>query len=131
MDMPAVNQLLSSVDGDLHQLNPEEFLVAEDVDGAVIGCGRLRPYPAFCEIASLAVGESARTRGLGRAIVAGLLDRYPGTVHLMCEDRLVDFFKSFGFRPVPQEDMPQGLRPKWQYYADKAGPMNIMVRSEA
>ncbi|MCH7997542.1 MAG: GNAT family N-acetyltransferase, partial [Chloroflexi bacterium] len=96
-DLPAINRLVSSVDGDLHQLDVQEFLVAEDADGAILACGRLRPYPDFCEMASLAVNRSARTQGLGRAIVAGLLDLFPGKIYLVCEDQVVEFFRPFGF----------------------------------
>ena len=127
--MPAINQLVSSVGGDLYQLHAQEFLVAEDAGGTILGCGRLRPYPEFCELASLAVDQSIRTRGMGRAIVRALLDLYTGDIYLVCEDQAVEFFRLFGFRTMPQEDMPDGLRPKWQYFASRVGSMNVMVRS--
>ena len=126
--MPAINQLLSSADGDLYQLNVQEFLVADDAVGAILGCGRLRPYPDFCELASLAVNQSVRTQGVGRAIVAGLLELYAGEIYLVCEDQVVEFFRRFGFRLIPPEEMPHGLRPKWQYFASRVGLMNVMVR---
>lgn len=127
--MSVIQQLVASVDGDLYEINIQEFLVAEDASGVILGCGRLRPYPEFCELASLAVTQSVRTQGLGRAIVEGLLDLYAGEVYLVCEDHLVEFFRRFGFRLIPQEDMPDGLRPKWQYFASRVGVMNVMVRS--
>ena len=127
--MPAIDRLVSSVDGDLHELNASEFLVGEDAGGAIIGCGRLRRYPGFREMASLVVDQSVRAQGLGRALVAGLLELDPGKIYLVCEDRLVEFFQSFGFSLFPAEDMPGGLRPKWRYYFDRVGSMNVMVRS--
>ena len=127
-DMPAINQLVSSADGDLYQLNVQEFLVAADAGGAILGCGRLRPYPDFCELASLAVNQSVRTQGVGRAVVAGLLELYAGEIYLVCEDNVVEFFRRLGFRLIPQEDMPDGLRPKWQYFVGRLGTMNVMVR---
>ena len=78
------------------------------------GCGPVGPDPTQC---------------LGRALVARLLDFDPGKTYLVCEDRLIEFFQSFGFSLFPAEDMPDGLRPKWQCYSSKVGLMNVMVRS--
>ena len=102
-------------------------MVAESEGGTILGCGRLRPYPDFCEVASLAVDRERRTKGVGRAIIARLLELYPGDVYLICEDHVVNFFTHFGFRPVPVEDMPAGLQPKWRHFLPSAGPMNVML----
>ena len=127
--MPAIHGLVSYVDGDPHELNASEFLVAEDTGGAIIGCGRLRSYPEFRKMASLVADQSVRTHGLDQALVAGLPDMDLGKIYLVCEDRLVEFFQSFDFSLFPAEDMPDGLRPKWQYYCSDVGLMNVMVRS--
>ena len=127
-DIPAIEGLLVSADGDRENLAEDQFVVAEDEDGAILGCGRLRPYPDFCELASLAVDQEARARGLGREIVSSLLERYRGPIYLICEDNVVDFFRRFRFECIPETDMPEGLHPKWEYFAALTGHMNVMWR---
>ncbi len=127
-DIIAIEGLLVSADGDLENLAEDQFVVAEDEDGAILGCGRLRPYPDFCELASLAVAQDARARGVGRGIVSSLLELYQGPIFLICEDNVVDFFRRFDFGLIPETDMPAGLRPKWEYFAAVAGRMNVMWR---
>ena len=124
---------MALVDGDLHQLDHGQFVVAESEGGTILGCGRLRPYPEFCELASLAVDQDRRTNGVGRAIVGRLLELFPGNVYLICEDHVMNFFSRFGFRPVPVEDMPAGLEPKWRHFYSLIGSMNVMLleRSQA
>ena len=117
-----------SVDGDQDKLAEDQFVVAEDEDGVVLGCGRLRPYPDFCELASLAVAQDARAGGVGRDIVSSLLKRYQGPVYLICEDNVVDFFRRFRFECISETDMPAGLHPKWAYFAELTGHMNVMLR---
>ena len=125
-DIPAIEGLLVSADGDRGDLAEAQFVVAEDEDGAILGCGRLRPYPDFCELASIAVAQESRARGVGREIVSSLLVRYQGPIYLICEDNVVDFFRRFGFGPIPETDMPAGLRPKWEHFCALAGRMNVM-----
>lgn len=115
------------MDGDLYQLEQGQFVVAESEGGTILGCGRLRPYPEFCELASLAVDRDRRTNGVGRAMVARLLQLYPGDVYLICEDQVMNFFSHFGFRPVPADDMPAGLEPKWRHFCSLTGSMNVML----
>ena len=130
-DLAAIEGLLISADGDREVLHQNQFVVAVDADGVVLGCGRLRPYSDFCELASLPVGIQVRARGMGREIVIGLLERYSGPIYLICEDKVVDFFRPFGFVTMLDKEMPAGLRPKWDYFAGLAGPMNLMLRGES
>ena len=126
--MPAIERLLVSVEGDRENLAGDQFVVAEDEDGAILGCGRLRPYHDFCELASLAVDQEARAVGVGREIVSSLLKRYQGPIYLICEDNVVNFFRRFRFECIPETDMPAGLHPKWEYFAALTGHMNVMSR---
>ncbi len=128
-DIPAIERLLIAVDGDGDELREEQFVVAEEDEGTILGCGRLRPYPDFCELASLAVAQDAQTGGVGRELVTSLLKMFPGPIYLICEDGVVDFFRRFDFGLTPESDMPAGLRPKWEYFVGHAGRMNVMWRS--
>ena len=59
-DLPAIEDLVVAVDGDREDLREAQFVVAEDENGAVLGCGRLIPYRGFCELASLGVRDGQR-----------------------------------------------------------------------
>ena len=96
--MPEIDELIAAVDGDRADLGTEQFVVAKSEDARILGCGRLRPYPEFCEIASMAVAEDVRANGIGRAIVSRLLEQYSGTIYLICEDEVVEFFRRFDFQ---------------------------------
>jgi len=127
-DMAAIEALVTAADGDLEGLCADQFVVAEGEDGTILGCGRLRPYPEFCELASLAVAKENRVKGVGREIVDSLLSRFQGPIYLICEDDVVEFFRRFKFEPIPETEMPAGLRPKWEYFCTHAGSMNVMWR---
>ena len=127
-DMPEIEDLIAAVDGDRVDLATEQFVVAKSEDAWILGCGRLRPYPEFCEIASLAVVDDSRATGIGRAIVECLLEMYEGTIYLICDDEVVEFFRHFKFTQLPESDIPDDLRPKWDYYCSPTEPMNLMRR---
>ena len=127
-DMPEIEELIAAVDGDRVDLATDQFVVAKSVDARILGCGRLRPYPDFCEIASMAVADDVRATGIGRAIVERLLEMYEGTIYLICDDDVVEFFRRFEFTMLPESDIPDDLRYKWDYYCSPTGSMNLMRR---
>ena len=89
-DMPEIEDLIATVGGDRVDLATDQFVVAKSEDAWILGCGRLRPYPDFCEIASMAVVGDVRATGIGRAIVERLLKTYEGTIYLICDDDVVE-----------------------------------------
>ena len=127
-DLPEIDKLIAAVMGDRADLGAEQFVVAKSEDARILGCGRLRPYPDFCEIASMAVADDVRASGIGRAIVSRLLERYAGAIYLICEDEVVEFFHRFVFELIPETEMPPGLRPKWEFFYPADGSMNLMKR---
>ncbi|MDP6550412.1 MAG: GNAT family N-acetyltransferase [Dehalococcoidia bacterium] len=96
-DLPAIDDLVALVDGDREDLRVDQFVVAEDEAGGILGCARLRPYRGFRELASVAVRDGMRDRGVGREMVTALLSRYRGPLYLVCEDREVGFFAGSAF----------------------------------
>ena len=76
----------------------------------------------------MAVAEDVRANGIGRAIVSRLLEQYSGTIYLICEDEVVEFFRRFEFELTPEAEMPSGLRPKWDIFRPAASSMNLMRR---
>lgn len=127
-NLPAILELLSQVDGDRERPKAGQFVVAEDGAGAIIGSARLKPYPGFVELASVAIAEGWRGQGVGREMVALLLENFQGQVYLMCEDNRVAFFGQFGFQPLPEAQMPRELGAKWRHYLGLVTSLNLMRR---
>ncbi len=130
-DLAGIAELVDTVGGDLEDLRAEQFVVArQGPEGirVVIGCGRLKPYPGFCELASLAVAPEWRASGVGREIVDELLKMPDEPIYLLCEDEVVEFFRRFGFVLIPMSKMLTGLQSKWERYLAEAGHINVMRR---
>jgi len=81
----------------------QEFLVAVDAEGVVIGCGALHVlWEDLGEVRTLAVHPDWRRQGLGRALLASLLARARelGLQRLFCLTFEVTFFGKSGFVPI-------------------------------
>jgi amino-acid N-acetyltransferase len=84
----------------------QEFLVAVDERGDVIGCGALHViWEDLGEVRTLAVADSWLGRGVGTGILAALeqsaLDL--GLTRLFCLTFEVDFFLRHGFESIHEE----------------------------
>jgi amino-acid N-acetyltransferase len=78
----------------------QEFLVAEDGAGTVIGCGALHViWEDLAEVRTLAVDPSARGTGAGHALLERLLQRARdvGVRRVFCLTFEVEFFGKHGF----------------------------------
>jgi amino-acid N-acetyltransferase len=81
----------------------QQFLVAEDANGELIGCGALHVmWDDLGEIRTLIVDDAWLHRGVGRALVEGLEEqaRTLGLSRLFCLTFEVDFFTRRGFAPI-------------------------------
>ncbi|WP_159502123.1 amino-acid N-acetyltransferase [Microbacterium sp. 18062] len=81
----------------------QQFQVAEDEHGRLIGCGALHVmWDDLGEIRTLIVSDEWLHRGVGRAIVEGLEQsaRTLGLKRLFCLTFEVDFFTRRGFAPI-------------------------------
>jgi len=81
----------------------QEFLVAVDAEGGVIGCGSLHVlWEDLGEVRTLAVRPDRRRQGVGRALLASLLERAGelGLRRLFCLTFEVTFFGQSGFVPI-------------------------------
>lgn len=84
----------------------QQFLVAEDSDGELIGCGALHVmWEDLGEVRTLIVADEWLHRGVGSAIVAGLEDnaRVLGLRRLFCLTFEVEFFAARGFTPIGEQ----------------------------
>ncbi|MCI9887160.1 amino-acid N-acetyltransferase [Micrococcales bacterium 31B] len=81
----------------------QEFLVAEDAAGEIVGCGALHVmWEDLAEVRTLAASDAWRGRGVGHRIVSGLIERAKvlGLRRVFCLTFEVDFFTRHGFEEI-------------------------------
>lgn len=122
MDTFSLRQATRDDQGDIRTLvikggiNPtgldwERFTVAESAAGEVIGCVQLKPHrDGSLELASLAVREDWRGRGVARALIEDLIAGNNGELYLMCRSGLGPLYEKFGFYALEEEQMPPYFR---------------------
>ena len=84
----------------------QQFVVAEDPDGNLIGCGALHVmWEDLGEIRTLIVADGWLHHGVGGAVVARLEEnaRALGLSRLFCLTFEVDFFSRRGFAPIGEQ----------------------------
>ena len=78
----------------------QEFLVAEDESGAVIGCGAIHVmWEDLGEVRTLAVDKAHQGSGVGKEILSSLLEKAKdlGLKRIFCLTFEVGFFEKNGF----------------------------------
>ncbi|WP_146340319.1 amino-acid N-acetyltransferase [Nesterenkonia sp. NBAIMH1] len=81
----------------------QEFLIAEDGDGEVVGFGALHVmWEDLAEVRTLATSPTTRGSGLGAALLHQLLDRARslGVTRVFCLTFETAFFARHGFEPL-------------------------------
>lgn len=84
----------------------QQFMVAEDAEGRLIGCGALHVmWEDIGEIRTLIVVDEWLHHGVGRALVEGLEEnaRALGLSRLFCLTFEVEFFTRRGFAPIGEQ----------------------------
>ena len=84
----------------------QEFKIAEDDNGGVLGCGALHVmWEDLAEIRTLATAAAARGRGVGTAVVNALLEeaRAIGVQRVFCLTFEEAFFRRHGFRVMADQ----------------------------
>ena len=87
----------------------QEFWVAEEPAGAIIGCGALHVmWEDLAEVRTLATHPDWAGRGIGHAVLSTLLEvaRDLGISRVFCLTFEVDFFKRHGFEVVDGSVVP-------------------------
>jgi amino-acid N-acetyltransferase len=98
---------------ELISFSVDDYLVAVDERGRVMGCGALKEYsPSVAEVAAIAVSPEAQGSGLGRRIVAAVEDLarkrgIPEVFALTLEPR---FFEALGYQRVDRARYPEKIR---------------------
>ena len=87
----------------------QEFWIAEEPAGSIIGCGALHVmWEDLAEVRTLATHPDWVGRGIGHAVLSTLLDvaRDLGISRVFCLTFEVDFFKRHGFEVVEGNVVP-------------------------
>lgn len=83
----------------------QEFVVAEDLAGKVIGCGALHVmWEDLGEVRTVAVDTAFQGQGVGKSILNALLERAKslGLKRIFCLTFEVEFFSKLGFEPISE-----------------------------
>ena len=120
-DVKAIRRLVDAYTADRRLLSKatvtlyesvQEFWVAVDDDGAVLGCGALHVmWEDLAEIRTVAVDPASRGRKIGHKIVSRLLDvaRDLGIARVFCLTFETHFFGSFGFTEIDGAPVPHAV----------------------
>jgi len=96
----------------------QEFMVAVDSDGGVVGAGGLHiMWEDLAEVRSLIVDQSTRGKGVGHLLVDALVEKAKGfgVKRIFCLTFEVSFFEKHGFAtisdvPVDEETFAEMVR---------------------
>ena len=120
-DVKAIRRLVDAYTADRRLLSKatvtlyesvQEFWVAVDDHGAVLGCGALHVmWEDLAEIRTVAVDPASRGRKIGHKIVSRLLDvaRDLGIARVFCLTFETHFFGSFGFTEIDGAPVPHAV----------------------
>ena len=91
----------------------DDYLVAIDEHGRILGCGALKEYsPSVAEVAAIAVSPTAQGLGLGRRIVTAVeeLARKRGIPEVFALTLEPQFFEALGYARVDRARYPEKIR---------------------
>lgn len=97
------------------------------VEDTLVGVARCRRHPDGLEVDGVFVPEEYRHRGYARKAVELLVDRCGGEVLFMHSTlKLVEFYASFGFREIPEEELPASIRERYKFAQGELEGMNVV-----
>lgn len=91
----------------------DDYVVATDGRGRIVGCGALKEYsPSIAEVAAIAVSPSAQGLGLGRRIVDAVeaLARKRSVPEVFALTLEPEFFEALGYQRVDRARYPEKIR---------------------
>ncbi len=94
-------------------LTIDDFVVAVNVAGGVVGCGALKEYsPSVAEVAAIAVAREAHGQGLGRRLVEAVerLAMKRDIYDVFALTLQPEFFTSCGYGQVDRARYPEKIR---------------------
>ncbi|OGO38229.1 MAG: hypothetical protein A2W35_20440 [Chloroflexi bacterium RBG_16_57_11] len=110
-DFASIRKLIRQVGINPMGLNWVRFVLAVDDEGQMIGCGQIKIYgDGSRELASIAVVEAWRNRGVASEIIRHMMEDESGRLFLTCRAGLGPFYQRFGFRQVTPAELPPYFR---------------------
>lgn len=111
-DGPVIRELIRRVQINPFGLDWRRFLIAVDEGGRLVGCAQVKVHrDESRELASVAVAEAWRGKGVARALVERLLSEAQPPLWLVCRTALVPLYDRFGFRLAgPDDRLPRTFR---------------------
>lgn len=110
-DFPAIKSLIRQVQINPMGLHWQNFLIAVDSQGRMVGCGQVKTHQdGSFELASIAVVNDWRRQGIASRIIRQLLEAHPKTLYLTCRAELGTFYQPFGFQRIEVDEMPPYFR---------------------
>jgi nucleotide-binding universal stress UspA family protein/GNAT superfamily N-acetyltransferase len=125
------------LDISVHELSADKFPLAEKVwvhyhqqkgdpktdrifgvfvEGAIAGVARCRLHPDGNEVDGVFVLHEFRDRGYARKLMQDLLAHCGSEVLYMHSTlELVSFYRTFGFVPIPEEELPPTIRERFSF----------------
>ncbi|HVZ77037.1 MAG TPA: GNAT family N-acetyltransferase [Gemmatimonadaceae bacterium] len=94
-------------------LSIDDYIVAVDGHGELLGCGALKEYsPSVAEVAAIAVSRAAHGQGIGRAIVDAVerLAVKRGIYDVFALTLQPKFFDACGYTQVDRARYPEKIR---------------------
>jgi nucleotide-binding universal stress UspA family protein/GNAT superfamily N-acetyltransferase len=102
-----------------HQLkaDPElDHIFCVFVEAVPVAVARCRIRPDGREVDGVFTLDEFRNRGYARMAVRALVDTFKNeTLYMHSTLELVDFYRSFGFRPIPEEELPPSIRERYSF----------------
>ncbi|HET8944326.1 MAG TPA: pyridoxal-phosphate dependent enzyme [Dehalococcoidia bacterium] len=109
-EIPFIRETAERLILDANDLSAEQFITVRE-DGRIVAFGRVRPYKETFELATLAVVEEHRGKGLGEAVARELIRRFPQDEVYVVTD-LIGYWERLGF--IRTEILPPELEEKRQ-----------------
>ncbi|HMC53572.1 MAG TPA: GNAT family N-acetyltransferase [Gemmatimonadaceae bacterium] len=109
----ADQQLMLRRTPEMIALAVDDYVVAVDSYGRVVGCGALKEYsPSVAEVAAIAIAPDAQGLGLGRRIVTAVEDlaRVRGIPEVFALTLESSFFEALGYARVDRARFPEKIR---------------------
>ena len=94
-------------------LTIDDFVVAVNADGDLVGCGALKEYsPSVAEVAAIAVSRAAHGQGLGRLVVGAVeqLAMKRDIYDVFALTLQPKFFAACGYTQVDRARYPEKIR---------------------
>lgn len=131
-DLAAIERLLTAsglpLDGVREAL--PGFVVAE-ADGELVGVAGLEVCCDNALLRSVAVADSWRSRGLGRALVTRVISDAEASgirALYLLTTTAESYFPSFGFRPIARDEVPEDVRGTAEFRSACPASATVMCR---